>query len=221
MGTITVGGGAGDYLTRVVDGVITVVPYGEIAFYAAEVGGAAYDTVTDPSGDETPWPGGTGKAGPDGAIPTALIDAGANTPSGAWADSPKMKRRVWVRAHEAGGTTDGGNDGEYLELSRYLGLNGKGRIRIGGTNTRLQISTDDGVTWNDVDTGGTSSGSDADALYVLRWDAGSSSWKKMAGGSAITARPAIGTRSILFLSMVAGVSVPSWAAATDVTLIAT
>lgn len=224
MGTIRIGGGSGDFITRVVDGVLRTVPYAAITLYPDPVGGEPYTSVTDPTGDDSAWPGGTGRALSDGAVPLAIVDYGiAQQPSGVWLDCPDLPRRVWLAAHEGGGSTDGGNGGEYLELSSYLGLSAPDggamtRYRTGSSGL-LQYQIEGSVGWTNVDTGGSGSGSDVDALYVLVWDG--SAWKRMSGGAALTSRPAIGTRCILFLSSATGATMPAWAGPTDVTLLAT
>ena len=224
MGAFTVGGGVSDYLIRVVDGQPTVLADKEFVYYSSQVGGSAYETVTTPGGDEVP--GGVAKTGLDGAIPVLDVEGGINTPAGAWLDAGPglLPERKWVQAHATGGGGGGGGDGDYLELTQYLGLNSKGRLRIGGSPPRLQIATNapNFNTWNDVDSGGGGGdGSDADALYVVVWDATNSVWRRMTDPTELTARPAIGTRRILFLSKAPGVTVPEWMGPNDAVLIAT
>lgn len=224
MGVIKFGGGTGDFIFRVVDGMPRAVPYAAITPYPDAVGGEPYTSVTDPTGDDSAWPGGTGRALSDGAIPLAHLDYGiAQQPSGVWLDCPDLPRRVWVAAHEGGGSTDGGNGGEYLELSSYLGLSAPDggaltRYRTGPAGV-LQYQIDGAATWTNVDSGGTDTGSDVNTLYVLAWDG--SAWKRMSGGAALTSRPAIGTRLILFLSSATGATMPAWAGPNDIALLAT
>ena len=86
MGVIKFGGGTGDFIFRVVDGVPRAVPYAAITPYpdvsfeeagaSDAVGGEPYTSVTDATGDDSTWPGGTGRALSDGAIPLAHLDYG-------------------------------------------------------------------------------------------------------------------------------------------------
>lgn len=224
MGTMTL---SGAYVSRVVDGAVRVVPYAPVTYYNAPVGGSAYTVVTDLAGDDSRWPGGTGRADSDGWAPEVLVDYGlSDSPGGAYLDSPEMCRRVWVSSHEAGSGGGGGDgEGETLTITRYLALGpGPARFRSHPTTGKLQWTTaEDGTGWTDVDTtGGGGGGADPNAIVGCLYDATAGGWKTFSGGAVLTARPAVwGSRVAIFLSATSGVSVPAWAASQDRALIAT
>lgn len=223
MGVMTL---SGAWVSRVVDGVVCAVPYAPVTYFNAPVGGSAYTVVTDLAGDDSRWPGGTGRADSDGWAPEVLVDHGlSDSPGGAYLDSPGMRRRVWVSSHEAGAGGGGGGEGDTLTIARYLALGpGPARFRSHPTSGNLQWTTaEDDTGWVDVDTtGGGGGGADPHAIVGCLYDATAGGWKTFSGGAVLTARPAVwGSRVAIFLSATSGVTVPAWAAAQDRALVAT
>lgn len=208
-GTMTVGGGVSDVITRG-DGRI---PYAPLTFWTAAVGGVQYTDAT-PVGTETSE-GGVVVADAEAAIPATVMAYAGDNPGGAWVEcTDAWGTRRWAAAHGAGSGGGGGGVGDDLTLatltvgSHVVFAGGWLRWTAAGV---LEKSTDAGTTWVPVDTTGGGGGVTLPTrLGVIVWHSEGSSW---------TARPAeYSGQRIIYVNPALAATAPTWLSSVDIFL---
>ena len=209
-GTMTVGGGVSDVITR--GGGI--LPYAPLTFWTAAVGGVQYTDAT-PVGTETSE-GGVIAADAEAAIPATVMAYAGDNPGGAYVEcTDAWGTRRWAAAHGAGSGGGGGGVGDDLTLatltvgSHVVFAGGWLRWTAAGV---LEKSTDAGTTWVPVDTTGGGGGGVTlpTRLGVIVWHSEGSSW---------TVRPAeYSEQRIIYVNPALAATAPTWLASTDIFL---
>lgn len=214
MSDFTVGGGVSDVVMEDAGGLMTFRAAASMTLWDSAVGGAQYVSLTNLDGTTAGVEGGTFQTSEHGEIPPVVVAfPGETNPGGAWLECKAAwgSTRKWIQAHGAIVTGGGGGGGtpttitvETIEVTDHVVIGGVWLADIGGV---LSLSTDGGMTWAAVDSGGGSGGTVTLPDGLLRL---------VLASDGVTALPGdIGEGRILYVDPDPAATPPAWLRSSD------
>lgn len=207
MAVIAAGGELDVFAYLSAAGQVEIAALQDITLWSAEQGGIQWDSVIYSNGQV--WPGGVGRTGADGRVPSCVVDIGAADPASVevWV---QRQAQPGARYRLGTGPVTAGTSLNDLELPGKLIFGSSPndvQVRAKSDGTSLEQSVDGGSTWTAIAGGG---GGEGGNVYYAAYASGA--WPpRPTGGTSIL---------VIWISLTAGVGAPAEALAHDIVRIA-